>query len=59
MSATDDARQEILSEIQRVLSYDGPYLTKAAAVKNLAEAWAWLMSPGQSHGSSPGTEATR
>jgi hypothetical protein len=47
-----NAGEKILEEIIHVLDSSVSSNVKAAAVKDLAEAWAWLYAPAQPHGSS-------
>jgi hypothetical protein len=48
-----DAQDAILDQI--IKSVDG----SARAVRDLAEAWAWLRSPSQSHGGGAATEGSK
>ena len=48
----EQAQDAILEAIPALLAERGPSL----GVLNLAEAWAWLSVPNQSHGGSSGTK---
>jgi hypothetical protein len=49
----DQARDAILDRILELAKEEG----KSHVVLNLAEAYAWLSSPGQSHGGNPKVSA--
>jgi hypothetical protein len=50
MPTRDEAAEAILQQIIALLSSGGSFTVIGPAVKDLAEAWAWLSDPSQPHG---------
>lgn len=55
MADRNEVRAAILEQIATLLQLDLPATTQAQAVKDLAEAYAWVTSTDQPHGGSAST----